>query len=935
MMQVEGGFSARLDVDGAAYTYYPVSAVAGSGKLPYSLTVLLENVLRNAGDLEAARDMASRIVDAGLAGVTGGEIEFSPARVLFQDFTGVPVFVDFAVMREACASLGGDPRRINPLVPCDLVIDHSVIADEAGCAGALAANMEKEFARNKERYSFLKWAQNSFENVRIVPPGKGICHQLNIEQFATVVMHAPESAGAGVGAHAPVVYFDTLVGTDSHTPTANGIGVLGWGVGGIEAEAAALGQPITTLVPRVVGVRLTGALRLGVTAMDVALTFTQTLRAKGVVGCFVECFGEGLASLSATQRTCISNMTPEYGSTCTLFPVDEKTLGYLRLTGRSERQVALVEAYAKAQGLWYDAQAPERVYSDVVEIDLSSVGRSLAGPSRPHDRIPLEGVRARFHEICNQRGLDLSKRVSVATGTVPAVGVAAPAACAAAADATCVVGAAPVVGATCVADASANEASGACEITHGAVAIAAVTSCTTATDPSMMLAAGLLARNAAARGLRSKPWVKTILAPGSHATELLLDRAGLLPALRDLGFFTCGFGCMSCIGNSGPLSQSMHDAAGEVELASVLSGNRNFEGRISPDVSQNYLAAPAMVVAYALAGTVDIDLTSDALGKDAQGNDVYLSDIWPSDNEVADLVAHYVTRDLYEQGSADLFAGDASWDAIDVDASDTFSWDEDSTYVRRPPYFDGMTCEPKAPAAVDGARVLALLGDFITTDHISPAGAIAPASPAARYLEEHGVASAEFNTYGARRGNHEVMMRGTFANVKLANKLAEGKRGGWTYDFARNKVTSVFDAAMDYRRDGVPLVVLAGKMYGSGSSRDWAAKGPALLGVRAAIAESFERIHRSNLIGMGILPLQFEDGQNVETLGLTGAETYTVAPVDFSGGLPNPAVVDVCAVREDGSRVDFKATVRIDTPTEGKYFENGGILPFVLRGLAE
>ncbi len=875
------GFAKRLEVNGAAYTYYPVSAVEGSDRLPLALTVLLENVLRCAEGPQEAHELAQRIVEAGLAGETGSEVEFSPARVLFQDFTGVPVFVDFAVMREACANLGGDPGKINPLIPCDLVIDHSVIADEAGCAGALEANMALEFERNRERYDFLKWAQKSFRKVRIVPPGKGICHQLNLENFSSVAF---ENNGT--------VYFDTLVGTDSHTPTANGIGVLGWGVGGIEAEAAALGQPITTLVPRVVGVRLRGALQPGVTAMDVALAFAQTLRAKGVVGCFVECFGEGIASLSATQRACIANMTPEYGSTCTLFPVDARTLDYLRLTGRSEAQVALVEAYAKAQGTWYDEQAEERTYAEVVEIDLSQVERSIAGPSRPHDRMALTQAPERFRSLCEKRGLDLSLRVPVTVG-----------------------------GASC-------------EIGHGALAIAAVTSCTTATDPAMMLAAGILARNAAARGLRPKPWVKTILAPGSRATELLLERAGLMQGLRELGFYTCGFGCMSCIGNSGPVAGALHDVAGKVELASVLSGNRNFEGRISPDVSQNYLAAPALVVAYALAGTMDVDLTRDALGKDAQGADVFLADIWPSPQEVAALAERCVTSNLYAEGTRDLFSGDASWEALGVEASDTFTWDEASTYVRRPPYFDGMGREPEAPGAVKDARALARLGDFITTDHISPAGAIAPASPAARYLEAHGVAQEDFNTYGARRGNHEVMMRGTFANVKLQNALAEGHKGGWTYDFSAGEVRPLFDASEDYARDGVPLVVVAGKMYGSGSSRDWAAKGPALLGVRAVLAESFERIHRSNLIGMGILPLQFAEGQSADALGLDGTETYTVAPIDFSCGLPSPREVSVCAARANGSRVEFKAVVRVDTPTEGRYFENGGILPFVLRRLA-
>lgn len=891
MTQENSRFASTLDVDGASYTYYPVSAVAGSEQLPYALTVLLENVLRNAEDDRAAEELAARIVEAGRAGEVGSEIEFSPARVLFQDFTGVPVFVDFAVMREACAQLGGDPTKINPQIPCDLVIDHSVIADVAGCAGALERNMELEFSRNKERYDFLKWSQESFENVRIVPPGAGICHQLNIEQFAHVAMTSDAAGVERAQGEPAVAYFDTLVGTDSHTPTANGIGVLGWGVGGIEAEAAALGQPITTLVPKVVGVRLTGELSEGVTAMDVALAFAQMLRAKGVVGCFVECFGPGLAHLTATQRTCISNMTPEYGSTCTLFPVDDQTLAYLRLTGRSDEQVALAEAYAKAQGFWNDPDAPARTYAEVVEFDLGAVERSIAGPSRPHDRIPLAEAQERFRAVCDERGLDLQRRVAVdLDGTTH-------------------------------------------ELTHGALAIAAVTSCTTATDPSMMLAAGLVAKKAAEAGLKPRPWVKCVLAPGSKATELLLERAGLLDGLRSLGFYTCGFGCMSCIGNSGPILDELHAVAEDVELASVLSGNRNFEGRISPDVSQNYLAAPATVIAYSLAGTMDVDLEHDALGTRADGTPVYLADVWPTDEEVAALVAEHVDRALYEEGARGLYDGDAAWQALGSEASDTFTWDDASTYVRRAPYFDGMEREPSAPAPIEGARALALLGDFITTDHISPAGSIAADSPAARYLEERGVAPADFNTYGARRGNHEVMMRGTFANVKLQNKLAEGRRGGWTRDFATGDVVPLFDAAMGYEAAGVPLVVVAGKMYGSGSSRDWAAKGPALLGIRAAFAESFERIHRSNLIGMGILPLQFQEGESAEGLGLDGSERFTVAPVDFSQGLPEPRVVDVTAERADGSTTAFQATVRVDTPTEGRYYEHGGILPFVLRNL--
>lgn len=874
-----------LKVGNVTYTYYPVNRVAGHEKLPFSLTVLLENILRNAESDERASELAQRLVEAGLSGEVGSEIEFSPARVLFQDFTGVPVFVDFAVMREACMALGGDPKTINPQVQCDLVIDHSVIADEAGCAGALQKNMELEFDRNKERYEFLKWAQESFENVRIVPPGAGICHQLNIERFASVTM--TKDGGEG-----PLAYFDTLVGTDSHTPTANGIGVLGWGVGGIEAEAAALGQPITTLVPRVIGIKLSGSLQPGVSAMDVSLTFAQMLRAEGVVGCFVECFGEGLESLSATQRACISNMTPEYGATCTLFPVDQKTLDYLELTGRNAEQIALVESYAKAQGFWNDPQSEPRIYSKVLELDLSKVQRSVAGPSRPHDRIDLADVKNRFSQLCNDRSLDCSKKVSV-----------------------------DVLGHNY-------------EVTHGALAIAAVTSCTTATDASMMISAGVLARNASKAGLHPKPWVKTILAPGSRATEDILDAAGLMPALRDLGFYTCGFGCMSCIGNSGPVLPGMHDIANEIELASVLSGNRNFEGRISPDVSQNYLCAPALVIAYSLAGTIDFDFETEALGIDAEGNSIYLKDIWPDDEEVTLLLEKSRTKEVFDRAAVGLFDGDERWQSLGKEASDVFAWDPDSTYVRRAPYFDGMGKDPVAPKSVKNARVLLNLGDFITTDHISPAGSIADDSPAARYLEAHGVRKEDFNTYGARRGNHEVMMRGTFANVKLQNKLAEGKRGGWTRDFIDDEIKAVYDAAEHYQGEGSDLVVLAGKMYGSGSSRDWAAKGPMLQGIRAAFAESFERIHRSNLIGMGILPLQFEEGQNAESLGLDGTERITVGEIDLSEGLPNPSHVVVTAEKPDGSSIDFTAVVRIDTPTEGNYYYNGGILQYVLRQLS-
>ncbi len=875
--------TAQLKVGSKDYLIYPLRDIEGIEKLPLALKVLAENVLRNVSDDDYAHKLVNRIVEAGLNGEVGSEIEFAPARVLFQDFTGVPVFVDFAVMREACASLGGDPKNINPQVPCNLVIDHSVIADEFGCTEALERNMELEYDRNHERYNFLKWAQSSFQNVSIVPPGAGICHQLNIERFASVVMTNNQD-------DVTTAYFDTLVGTDSHTPTANGIGVLGWGVGGIEAEAAALGQPITTLVPRVIGVKLTGALPKECSAMDLSLTFAQMLRKEGVVGCFVEVFGEGVSSLSATQRACVSNMTPEYGSTCTLFPVDDQTLDYLRLTGRSEEQIALVEAYAKEQGFWNDPNA-EHVYSSVLTLDLSTVKRSLAGPSRPHDRIDLDGAQLRFQAICAERNLGSeSKTVSLMGSDF--------------------------------------------ELTHGALAIAAVTSCTTATDASMMLSAGLLARNAAARGLSPKPWVKTILAPGSKTTEMILDKAGLMPGLKQLGFYTCGFGCMSCIGNSGPVLPELHEIANDIELASILSGNRNFDGRISPDVSQNYLCQPALVIAYSLVGTMDFDFKTQAIGLDPEGNNVYLADIWPDASEVESLLSSCCTSQVFDESGKGLFDGDERWRALSGATGDVFEWDESSTYVRRAPYFDGMGTEVIDPEPVTKARVLLDLGDFITTDHISPAGTIAPDSPAARYLEGHGVKSEDFNTYGARRGNHEVMMRGTFANVKLMNKLADGKKGGWTLDQLDGSIKAVWDAAEHYQNENVPLVVLAGKMYGSGSSRDWAGKGPMLQGVKAVFAESFERIHRSNLIGMGILPLQFKDGENASALGLDGTELISIDPIDFSKGLPKPSVVTAHAEKSDGSVVDFEAVVRIDTPTEGDYYRNGGILQFVLRSLS-
>ena len=878
---LQNPYARTLEVAGQTYRYYDITAVPGADRLPVSLRILLENVIRRAGTPEEARAAAEKVVSAGLAGEAGEEIEFMPARVLFQDFTGVPVFVDFAAMRDAAAARGADPALINPQIPCTLVVDHSVTADVAGCPEALERNMALEAARNAERFSFLKWASKSFDNVEIVPPGVGICHQLNVERFCRVVWERACADGAREA------YFDTLVGTDSHTPTANGLGVLGWGVGGIEAEAAALGQPVTMRVPAVVGVRLTGALSGGASAMDVALTFAERLRAAGVVGCLVECFGPGVAGLTATQRATIANMTPEYGATATLFPADEASLAQLELTG-SGSAVPLARAYLAAQGLAGASASAEAVYSRVIDIDLSAVEPSLAGPSRPHNRVAVSGLKARLAEACAAHGRSVEDPFTV------------------------------------------ELAGEKVELRNGALAIAAITSCTTATDPAMMLAAGLAAKKAAELGAKPLPWVKKVLAPGSRATAELLARSGLIEPLEQLGFYVCGFGCMSCIGNSGEIEPALKAVAGERELTSVLSGNRNFDGRISPDVAQNYLAAPALVVAYSLAGTMDVDLSAEPVCQGADGP-VMLADILPGDEEVAEAVRRYVTPDLFASVADGLFEGDDAWEALSVAPSSTYAWDGSSTYVRNPPYFE--IARPLKGEGISGARVLALLGDFVTTDHISPAGAIAPDSSAAAYLRAHGVADADFNTYGARRGNHEVMMRGCFANVKLENRLAGGRVGAWSLNHWAGEVEPLFDCAEAARAAGAPLVVIAGKMYGSGSSRDWAAKAPALLGVRAVIAESFERIHRSNLIGMGILPLEFAEGQSAESLGLTGRERIDIAPVDVSGGLPVPAAVEVTATSEDGAVTAFTAKVRVDTPTEGAYLALGGILPYVLDGL--
>lgn len=868
-----------LEADGVSRLATVVSGIPGAERLPRALVTLLENVVRRAATDDDAVRMAAAVVEAGLAGRAGDEVEFMPARVLFQDFTGVPVFVDFAAMRDAMVERGGDPMLVNPQIPCTLVVDHSVIADEAETPCAVEKNQEIEAARNRERFAFLKWASRSFQNVEIVPPGGGICHQLNIERFCDVVTTDALSAD---GAHA---CFDTLVGTDSHTTTANGVGVLGWGVGGIEAEAAALGQPVSMLVPPVVELRLSGALRAGVSGMDLALTVAQLLRGEGVVGTIVEVTGAGVAGLSATQRACVANMTPEYGATATLFPVDDETLGYLGLAGRDAGELAFARAYLEAQGVFGATEG--RAYARTLELDLGSVEPSLAGPSRPHDRVSVSGLKERFESSAREAGRDLAQAVEVE-------GVGA--------------------------------------LRHGAIAIAAITSCTTATDPAMMVAAGLVARHAVERGLAPRPWVKKVLAPGSHATQLLLERCGLAEPLRQLGFFTCGFGCMSCIGNSGDIKACLKPHAGELELTSVLSGNRNFEGRISPDVSQNYLCQPALVVAYSLAGTMDVDLTAEPVGLAADGTPVMLADIMPDDAEVEALLAAHCDQSLFAEGSEGLLEGSQTWRSIESSQSATFAWDPASTYVRRAPYFE--IARPCERLEVRGARALALLGDFVTTDHISPAGSIAADSPAARYLTECGVERADFNTYGARRGNHEVMARGTFANVKLRNALAEGRVGGWTKNLLTGEVVPIFDAAEAYRATGVPLVVVAGKLYGSGSSRDWAGKGPLLLGVRAVIAESFERIHRSNLVQMGVLPLQFLEGQSATSLGLRGDETFDVAPVDLSGGLPAEREVAVTATSPEGDQTTFSCVVRVDTPMEGAFLARGGILPYVLDSLA-
>jgi aconitate hydratase len=918
-------FDARstLSVGGRDLTYYRLDAVEGSDRLPYSLKVLLENLLRNEDGHNVTAEQVRALAAWDPNAEPDTEIQFTPARVIMQDFTGVPCVVDLAAMREAMTSLGGDATKINPLVPTELVIDHSVIVDVFGAPEAFEKNAELEFERNKERYQFLRWGQDAFRDFTVVPPDTGIVHQVNLEYLARVVFDKDGTA-----------YPDTLVGTDSHTTMINGLGVLGWGVGGIEAEAAMLGQPVSMLIPRVVGFKLSGELPEGATATDLVLTITEILRKHGVVGKFVEFYGPGVAAVPLANRATIGNMSPEYGSTCAIFPVDDETLTYLRLTGRPDELVALVEAYTKQQGLWHDP-AHEPDYSERLELDLSTVVPSLAGPKRPQDRVALSSAKDSFREALttyvedNDSATDASGNGNSANeGSTESFPASDP----------------PAISGQGAHDQPAGKPAAhsggrasnparftldgePVEIDHGAVVVAAITSCTNTSNPFVMVGAGLLARNAVERGLQSKPWVKTSLAPGSKVVMDYYEKAGLTPYLDKLGFDLVGYGCTTCIGNSGPLIPEVSQAVNDNDLAvvSVLSGNRNFEGRINPDVKMNYLASPPLVVAYALAGSMDVDLLNDPIGQDSDGKDVFLSDIWPSPKEVAEIVASSVQASGFSASYGDVFAGDDRWRSLDIPTGDSFEWADASTYVRRPPYFDGMEREPAGVKDITGARVLAVLGDSVTTDHISPAGSIKTDSPAGRYLTEHGVQRKDFNSYGSRRGNHEVMIRGTFANIRLRNQLAPGTEGGVTRHLPSGEQMSIYDAAQRYAEEGVPLVILAGKEYGSGSSRDWAAKGTMLLGVRAVIAESYERIHRSNLIGMGVLPLQFASGENAASLGLTGEETFEITGL---GGDRIPREIEVKA----GGKT-FTATVRIDTPGEAEYYRHGGILQYVLRSL--
>jgi aconitate hydratase len=928
-MTSTNSFDARstLTVGGRDVTIYRLAAVEGSAQLPYSLKVLLENLLRNEDGHNVTADQVRALAGWDPDAEPDTEIQFSPARVVMQDFTGVPCVVDLAAMREAMKTLGGDPKKINPLVPTELVIDHSVIVDVFGSPDAFEKNAALEFERNQERYQFLRWGQNAFDGFKVVPPDTGIVHQVNLEYLARVVFEADGPDGS------PLAYPDTLVGTDSHTTMINGLGVLGWGVGGIEAEAAMLGQPVSMLIPRVVGFKLFGEQPEGTTATDLVLTITEMLRKHGVVGKFVEFYGPGVAAVPLANRATIGNMSPEYGSTCAIFPVDDETLAYLRLTGRDEALVTLVEAYAKAQGLWHDPDHEPR-FSERLELDLSTVEPSLAGPKRPQDRVPLKSAKDGFravlgdyaeNEPANGNSANEGSEESFPASDPPAVSHDG-------------VHDGPRPSATSSSGRPSNPASVTVagetfEIDHGAVVVAAITSCTNTSNPFVMIGAGLLAKNAVERGLSSRPWVKTSLAPGSKVVSDYYDKSGLTAYLDKLGFGLVGYGCTTCIGNSGPLIPEVSAAINDNDLAavSVLSGNRNFEGRINPDVKMNYLASPPLVVAYALAGTMDINLLSDPIGQDRDGQDVFLADLWPSPKEIQDVINDTVASSGFASSYAEVFAGDERWQGLDVPTGDAFEWAEESTYVRRPPYFDGMPKDPAPITDITGAKVLAMLGDSVTTDHISPAGNIKKDGPAGDYLSEHGVESRDFNSYGSRRGNHEVMIRGTFANIRLRNQLAPGTEGGVTRHLPEGTDTTIYQASERYVADGVPLVILAGKEYGSGSSRDWAAKGTMLLGVRAVVAESYERIHRSNLIGMGVLPLQYAAGESRESLGLTGEETFDIA--GLAGVERIPREITVKATSADGGEKTFTATVRIDTPGEAEYYRHGGILQYVLRSL--
>ncbi|MEV4050540.1 aconitate hydratase [Amycolatopsis sp. NPDC049688] len=926
------GAKDTLKVGDASYEVFRLNKVEGAERLPYSLKILLENLLRTEDGANITADHIRALGSWDPNADPSIEIQFTPARVIMQDFTGVPCVVDLATMREAVTDLGGDPDKVNPLAPAELVIDHSVIIDVFGRADAFERNVEIEYERNRERYQFLRWGQGAFDEFKVVPPGTGIVHQVNIEHLARTVMSRGGQA-----------YPDSCVGTDSHTTMVNGLGVLGWGVGGIEAEAAMLGQPVSMLIPRVVGFKLTGEIPAGVTATDVVLTITEMLRRHGVVGKFVEFYGESVAEVPLANRATIGNMSPEFGSTAAIFPIDEETVRYLKLTGRSAEQVALVEAYAKEQGLWHDPSR-EAAYSEYLELDLSTVVPSIAGPKRPQDRIELTDAKSSFrksiHDYVNgeqetpHTKMDEASEESFPASDAPSLSFAED-------------DAAPVT------SSAANGASGRPSkpvkvstsdrgefvLDHGAVVIASITSCTNTSNPSVMLGAALLARNAVDKGLAVKPWVKTSMAPGSQVVTDYYTKANLWPYLEKLGYHLVGYGCTTCIGNSGPLSDEISAAIQENDLTavSVLSGNRNFEGRINPDVKMNYLASPPLVIAYALAGTMDFDFANQPLGQDTDGNDVFLKDIWPTAKEIQETIDHAITQEMFTKDYADVFDGGERWKSLPTPEGKTFEWDLESTYVRKPPYFEGMTPEPAPVTDITGARVLAKLGDSVTTDHISPAGAIKPGTPAAQYLTEHGVEKKDFNSYGSRRGNHEVMIRGTFANIRLRNQLLDDVQGGYTRDFTQEGAPQAFiyDAAQNYAKQGTPLVVLGGKEYGSGSSRDWAAKGTSLLGVRAVITESFERIHRSNLIGMGVIPLQFPHGESASSLGLDGTETFDISGITALNEGSTPRTVHVTATKADGTKVEFDADVRIDTPGEADYYRNGGILQYVLRKMTQ